>query len=79
MIIGYLAQVESTVKKGKFYRFEYHLRISFMCTNNKITLKFLCVGGKFTQIWIKFGELMCQFVYVAIICKCVNMKQLEND
>ena len=21
----------------------------------------MCIGGKFTQIWIKYGDLMCQF------------------
>ena len=29
-----------------------------MCT---FTLEFLCIGGEFTHLWIKFGELMCQF------------------
>ena len=32
-----------------------------MCTNNKIYKKFCVMEGKFTQIWIKFGDLMCQF------------------
>ena len=32
-----------------------------MCTNNKIHKKFCVLEGKFTQIWIKFGDLTCQF------------------
>ena len=32
-----------------------------MCTNNKIHKKICVLGGKFTQIWIKLAELMCQF------------------
>ena len=32
-----------------------------MCTNNKIHKTFCVLEGKFTWIWIKFGDLMCQF------------------
>ena len=32
-----------------------------MCTNNKIHKIFCVFQGKFTEIWIKLGELMCQF------------------
>ena len=32
-----------------------------MCTNNKIHKNFCVLEGKFTQIWIKFGDLMCRF------------------
>ena len=32
-----------------------------MCTKNKIYKTFCVLEGKFTQIWIKFGDLMCQF------------------
>ena len=53
-----------------------------MCTNNKIHKKFCVLEGKFTWIWIKFGDLTCQFVYVtqiSITCTCINMKQLKSD
>ena len=49
--------------------------MSFMCTNNKIHIKILCIGGKFTQIRIKFGGLMFQFcvcysnIYNLYMCK----------
>ena len=32
-----------------------------MYINNKIHKKFVCWEWKFSQIWIKFGDLMCQF------------------
>ena len=32
-----------------------------MCTNNKTHKTFCVLEGKFTQIWIKFGDLMCKF------------------
>ena len=32
-----------------------------MCTNNKTHKIFCVLEGKFTEIWIKFGDLMCQF------------------
>ena len=35
--------------------------MSFMCTNNKIHKKICVFKEKFTQIWTKLGELMCQF------------------
>ena len=52
-----------------------------MCTNNKIHETFCVLEGKFTQVWIKFGDVMYQFCvcYSTIICTCINMKQLEND
>ena len=41
-----------------------------MCTDNKIHNKVCGLEEKFTQIWIKFGDLMCQF--------CVCYSNISN-
>ena len=48
-----------------------------MCTNNKIHKKFWVLEGKFTQIWIKFEDLMCQFC----VCHSIiyNLYMYKNE
>ena len=48
-----------------------------MCTNNKIHIKFLCIGGEI--IWRTNVSFLCYATQISIICTCINMKQLETD
>ena len=63
--------------KDKFYRFEYHLY--YLCA--QIIENFCVLEATFTRIWIKFGEIMCQFyvyylnIYNLYMCECETIRK----
>ena len=64
-----MAKVESIDEKDKFYRFEYYLPTSIMCTKIiKFALNVCVLEGKSTQIWINFGDL----INVSILCRLLK-------
>ena len=65
-----MVQVESIVKKGKFYRFEYHL-YHLYAQLIKFRLKFLHIGGEIysdmDKIWRANVSKLCMLLKISII------------